>query len=267
MHSAKHRSLHGTCPARSGFSLIELLVAVGIIAVLAGILIPVVSGVRRRAAVTAQKMDFQAIAAALEAYRNDFTDYPRPPLRPNSDPTPADPGLLVAAILAPGPAVGIGADGADGLGFRAQTGAGGGKVWGPYLSPEKVTLRGPDPAQLAAGRYVVRIEDRWGTPVRYYAKNPGAASAARELVGRATAVWDSRHGGDAALSNEAMQIMLGDDNLDNQIRGDERLRHSGPFMLWSAGPDEKWGPAREEPTGKVSARTADLCDDVLNFER
>ncbi len=62
---------------RTGFTLIELLAALGIIALLAGLLIPALSMVRNTAKETKQKAQFTTIELALTAFKNDYGDYPR----------------------------------------------------------------------------------------------------------------------------------------------------------------------------------------------
>jgi prepilin-type N-terminal cleavage/methylation domain-containing protein len=61
---------------RTGFTLVELLAALGIIALLAGLLIPALSMVRNTAKETKQKAQFAAIEMALTAFKNDYGDYP-----------------------------------------------------------------------------------------------------------------------------------------------------------------------------------------------
>ena len=63
--------------AAAGFTLIELLVVIGILALLAGILLPMALkayGAGRRARTAS---DLQSISVALDAYKADFGDYPR----------------------------------------------------------------------------------------------------------------------------------------------------------------------------------------------
>lgn len=66
---ARNRSL-----LRRGFTLIELLVVVGIIAVLAGLLIPVVGVVRRMANDIKCGNNLQQIGAAIEVYKSENDD-------------------------------------------------------------------------------------------------------------------------------------------------------------------------------------------------
>lgn len=125
---------------RKGFTLIEIMVVVGLIILLAAILIPVISHARVRAEVTAQNMDFQTISAALENYRHDFGDYPRNAVLPRWNTAlgaapPTQPPTfysLATALMGPGPGITqtlvasatvsytVMGDGNDGPGFRTR---------------------------------------------------------------------------------------------------------------------------------------------------
>jgi prepilin-type N-terminal cleavage/methylation domain-containing protein len=61
---------------RRAFTLIEVLTVVTIIAVLLGILLPSVAMVRAKAKETAEKAQLNAISMALEAFKQDYGDYP-----------------------------------------------------------------------------------------------------------------------------------------------------------------------------------------------
>jgi prepilin-type N-terminal cleavage/methylation domain-containing protein len=63
-------------PKRDGFTTIELLTVIAIIAIMMGILIPVVTSARNSANVAKQKAQFAAIAMALDAFKGDYGDYP-----------------------------------------------------------------------------------------------------------------------------------------------------------------------------------------------
>ena len=59
-----------------GFTIIELMTSVAIIALLAGILIPSIYAVRSFAKNTEQRAQMNAIGLGLETFKNDYGDYP-----------------------------------------------------------------------------------------------------------------------------------------------------------------------------------------------
>ncbi len=59
-----------------GFTIIEVLTAVAIVAIMVSILIPAVSKVRKLARNVRQRSQLTAISIGLEVFRNDFGDYP-----------------------------------------------------------------------------------------------------------------------------------------------------------------------------------------------
>ncbi len=61
---------------KTGFTMVELLAVLGIIALLVGLLLPALSAVRNIAKETKQKAQFIAIELALTAFKNDYGDYP-----------------------------------------------------------------------------------------------------------------------------------------------------------------------------------------------
>jgi prepilin-type N-terminal cleavage/methylation domain-containing protein len=60
----------------SGFTLIEIMIAIAIIAILAGLLLPTINRARAKARESAAKQAMSAIAMALDKYRDDFGRYP-----------------------------------------------------------------------------------------------------------------------------------------------------------------------------------------------
>ena len=62
----------------SGFTLVELLVVIGIIVLLVGILLPVVNGVRKSAYAAASAQQINRLMSAIENYNSDYRAYPGP---------------------------------------------------------------------------------------------------------------------------------------------------------------------------------------------
>ena len=124
---------------QTAFTLIEMLVVIGIIVLLFGIALPVIFKMWHSAQITAQQNDFQTITTALEQYQQDFHDYPRHPFQQSRPvggnttyPAPTPYLSLAEALMGTGPAVtqslAVGSmspfiqvgDGNDGPGFRNQ---------------------------------------------------------------------------------------------------------------------------------------------------
>ncbi len=263
-----------------GFTLVELLVVIGIIVILMSILLPVLSNVRKKAAITAQKMDFQVIGSALEQYKSDFNVYPLNSGFALSATGQYTIGPLAAAMIGPGPAVtdasNHNGDGKDGPGFIAL----GRKVYGPYLTPDKFAI-----AWLPNGNgsiLVPFILDHWGTPIEYFpVYNPPIYTIAngtavnRTLIGSAAnggAVFDQRDSisivgsGIGSGTAQALLYKLGVTSIGaNSITPPETLASFNGYLLISAGPDGLF-------TNLANAGSSDpstyinRADDVYNFE-
>jgi prepilin-type N-terminal cleavage/methylation domain-containing protein len=175
------RSISGTGVAahHRGFTLIEILVVIGILVALIGLLIPAVFHAYKVAGKTRTAADLALIGTALEAYKQDNNgDYPRFDddntagglnMQPNRGAI-----LLCRALLGPG---GTAVDGADGLGFRPRainnngTMVYTGKVYGPYIQSDKFQLSQDtvnDPQQQTT-----MLLDHEGNPILYFPATPG----------------------------------------------------------------------------------------------
>lgn len=270
---------------RRGFTMTELLVVLIIIVALIAILLPMVNRARKSAGLSRMRSDLGTITTALQQYKNDHGDYPR--AKWDADGAPNMP-VLGAALFAPGPAIGVGADGADGPGFRLRRGAGTdntlntsddvlqGRVYGPYLKDGIFGLR------VDSSTGAVDVLDTWGNPIQYYPKRPGlfnphdnTATTADEPYRELVNLPDTSDVILKALLNQedgsanvgAMRIMLGDDDQSNFIDAGESLRGEDVgFVLVSSGPDGGF----ETPSGATTAKQIQSItesDDVYNLQR
>jgi prepilin-type N-terminal cleavage/methylation domain-containing protein len=205
---------------RVGFTLVELLVVIGILVILISILTPAVLRAMKQARKTKQISDLQAIAVALNAYKDDFSDYPRlPPPNTAAQPNnrgPSDTGdtLLAWALVAPYDA---GVDGAAGPGFRIRANA---KVSGPYMPVDRVKIK-------LFGPYF-KFVDRSASenPILYYAGRPG--------------VQGSVYAGPSAAAFYDTSYCTPDLSAAITAAG-QSSKFNGPFILWAAGEDGIYG--------------------------
>jgi len=257
---------------RRGFTLVEMLVVIGIILLLMGILLPAINRAYVQSVRSRIFADLQSIGTALEAYKQDFGDIPRVVTQAGA--TNRGDSVLCRALIAPGNEA---ADGADGPGFRIHPRVGTtpqGKVFGPYLSPEKFKY---DPTNLW-------ILDRNGKRILYFPGNksantsvPGGYIAAFPYTGSTSAVKPMYNtndidmslfdygGGNAARGLAKFQALMGCEFAGaNAGAAGPSSVFTGEYLLWSAGPDEKYGLVEDPSTPAFSATK---CDDVANFPR
>jgi prepilin-type N-terminal cleavage/methylation domain-containing protein len=287
---------------RRAFTLVELLVVIGIIVILASIGVPMGLKAYKAAQRSRIQADLNTISVGLEAFKGDFEDYPRPDSSgANSGfaclgryligPDGAGTTTLVAPTspYSPGDCLYTGSgttlvqyvcvnknvttspptadwavqsflDGHDGPGIKKPIG---GRVYGPYLQPDKFKMRG------------LAILDTEGNPILYFPASPAKPNihAANGYVGTSSSsLYNANDGeiffrqpGDTNNTNSVhiLQSMLGDTSLDGQIGPGETEATTGPYLLWSAGPDGIFGPLQ----GDISSTAIQKCDDVTNFSK
>jgi len=182
---------------RHGFTLVEMLVVVGIIVVLVSILVPALSKAYTRAMKARMQLDIQTLVAAMENYKADMRDYPHidyndallvgPP--PGGGSAASNPGAvtLCSALVGPG---GISVDGYGATGTPTGTGLQGspgftirpqGQVYGPYIEVSRFKFIA-DPTMSATSQNTVGnmesnlcLADRYNHPILYFKANVNAA--------------------------------------------------------------------------------------------
>ena len=184
-------------PTRGGFTLIEVLVVVGLLAVLASLTVPAILKAIKNGKRSRAQADMQTILTAMEAYHQDFQDYPRFTATGTGYVATAgnwdarkDRGAILLCRALIGPADDY-IDGATGLGFRTRVGidSGGNRVYQgrtySYLPPDKfhvsprlskplgvpTTVTTPPSVDASA-----KMLDVNGNPILYYPANPGPAN-------------------------------------------------------------------------------------------
>ncbi|CAN5624425.1 hypothetical protein BH09PLA1_BH09PLA1_30950 [soil metagenome] len=261
---------------RRAFTLAETIVVIGIIVLLLAALLPMVNRARLSAKRARMAMDLTTIGIGLDAYHDDFGDYPRPA---EHDYVSKQRGAeaLCRAMLAPDGADGSYADGADGFGFRTRRvdNVPQGRVYGPYLRPETFKIRrnppSPGPSNIQP-YYMVDLDDQ---PILYYVARSSkpnihlpdsfvALSATPPPSPLFNVIDNSGPYPDGLYR---MRLMLGDVSLDGAIDGDETPASTGPYLLWCAGPDGAYGPIPDpRPLTPAQRRTLrSKVDDVTNF--
>jgi len=182
---------------RGGFTLIELILVVAVVAILAAILVPTVFSILDDSAITKGKADVKAIAGALVKFRDDTGVFPTR----DADVLNGEVNLLYSGTVAPliaafSPSPGAAFDcttaaNCDTFQFPFITNAGtnaystsGKKFWrGPYLS-ENATDEFDTPyivyvrrLRLAGGVTTERSWIVFAGPNKAYETTPGSTSA------------------------------------------------------------------------------------------
>jgi prepilin-type N-terminal cleavage/methylation domain-containing protein len=265
------RNRGGTRRATGGFTLIEILVVMGIIGILVSLILPALGQAIRAGRAAATMHTISNISAGLEAFKNDWACYP--PSAPPTEGTVSDGGpytygyqLLVYYLMGPGSNT-TSSTTRKGWGtlyqgkppFGANSGGTSKVAAGPYYMAENP----PDIDTADASSTVqppwIRDAFRPGQAILYFRFEPGA-----------TPQYDvSNNPVDSACKN----------GFASQTHFELLVKPNGKwvrqdFLLISAGEDRYWGLVKPEmagssATGRMIAATATdtngLCDDLCNF--
>ena len=232
----------------AAFTLVEMLVVVGIIGVLVGIVLPVTFSVRKKAARLRTQHDIEALVTGLNEYKNQNNEYPQ---TQTITPTP---GLDGASVLC-----------------NALTGqvknSKSGRTASPLINVENFNVS-------KTGLYPT-INDENGMPYLYYpatvpapvitASTPAAGGYARSdpLNGTAKALYFYSNCNNVFRGGSSVdwQVLLGDLDASGNIGLTEAPACTGPFLIWAAGADGQYG-FDQDPTVATNHATS---DDVTNF--
>ena len=247
---------------RPGFTLVELLVVMGIIALIMGIALPVSFTVRRNAQKAKFKRDIEAIQMGLSEYKNQFGEYPQTignyfPSPPAVAGTQKDGATVLCEAL-----TGMYYDRKTSS-LKPLTDPKSGRPRSAMINVEQFNIRtniGSPP--------LVCIRDSSDLPILYFPARVPAPDITKPNLFVAANSADALYSfkdcpsflGKPSMAD--LQYLLGDGSKatpvvapNGKIDGNENPSSTGPYILWEAGTDARFG--FDPITGKT--------DDVTNF--
>jgi type II secretory pathway pseudopilin PulG len=190
---------------RRSFTLVELLITIGVITVLVAISVPALSAVRRRSEVKETKALMARLSLALEHYADEFGDYPPSRLKKLG-------------------ARGNGKNEGSECLVRCLTTQ---EKGGPFIELQDAELGNSDEDQLPSGqdptrstqktRDLLEVHDRWGNPIAY------------------THNRDYDQGASVQLQTGVSPVQAAKSDVTGSYQALTK------FQLWSAGPDGQAG--------------------------
>lgn len=232
--------------ATGGFTLVELLVVMGIIGLLVGLLMPAVTQAIVASRTAATKNTISDVSVALAAFRQDWRCYP-----PSDGSGAGVSGVKGAGALS---SYLMGPDGKGwGKGYQDKSPFGGEAKaqFGPYY---KVDQGGTGSSSSIVDGF------RPPKPILYYRYDPGRNY---EVTDNATDTQSPCVNGFYDKTQFELLVKPKDNFAQRWVRED--------YLLISAGADRYFGHVRENATtGKVeyvNAPASLQCDDVCNFLR
>ncbi len=215
---------------RSGFTLVEILVVIGIIGLILSIALPITFKARRQASKARATRDLEALRTGLEEFKNNHNEYPQ---------------------------IGFGGavDGQHTLGY-ALTGIN--NVGAPIKDPKSAR---PYPALINIENFRVsggRIQDSFLKDYLYFpARVPEPdIHVGSQYVNNTGLCMYNQANCPGTISLADMRKILGDNKTVNgRIDAGETESSTAPYLIWGAGPDGAYGL---DPINNKS-------DDVTNF--
>jgi len=259
-------------PRHRGFTLLEMLVVIFVIVALAAILIPSLNKARISAQRASAVTELHTIRSGLQMYYADFNMYPSSspadsPRIPNSGlpflgtNTYMGPEMLAQGLMgymAYGlDGAGSGSPGAAGgnpdpqFGFRVRPAAMGGKIYGPYLSPDANNYV----RQLAGSdEYFI---DPWGPRVAPVAPNGSPSPRAGALLAHKILYFRSSRSLPGTSVSTATTI-FGDSNSTTSLFNYTDCTPDLPTDLSQAKMTQQFNPGENSGLAKAQASRYDF---------
>lgn len=201
------RFLRGATP-RAGFTLIEILAVVLIIAVLAAALVPSLLGASESVGISSTRTLIGQISSEIEAYENEAGDYPPSAFPGSLDPKPSETNMGAEMLL-------IALMPADGS-YRAAT------SYEDHLGNTDGDATKTPLARFKTGD-AFELHDHWGNPIAYFHRRDYESSCDYRAYVDLEGEW-----------------------VEQSVRGVQNPKTGEPyrpdtFQLISAGPDGVFG--------------------------
>jgi len=261
-------------PARKhGFTLIELLVVIGIIGLLMSLLVPAITQVMRSMRVMRTREIINGLEMGLQAFKNDFRDYPPSNLEAKYPRTGA--AKLVYYLRGPGGS-GWGTAGAGRMPF-GQSGGPPNRAYGPYYQATDDDMQfmkvGSEYRPVA---FLDAFEPQG--PILYFKPTV-------DVKGNLLYKWEdnNRNGSDAEAKTNFAEARFFRDCVEagtlTEGNTTRTLYHREDYMLISAGEDGRFGAVgiehdgdlypteRNTPAGEKERFKEVIYDDITNWNQ
>ncbi|MCX5684074.1 MAG: type II secretion system protein [Planctomycetota bacterium] len=257
--------------AGRGFTLVELLLVMGIIVMLVGLLFPAVNAAVTAVRIAATQSTINNLSAGLEAFKQDWGMFP--PSKVGKDGWSSGMGSSSDGYAA----LSYYLVGRDGTGWGSLMvnnpvnvgpfNASASSPYGPYYKAPSAVVGIPDPVVDAF---------KPGKAVFYYRFEP-AATPAYDMTDNKGSGLLGNSADPNFMSQTAFELLI--KYLDpTDTGGTKKIWVRTDYLLISAGPDRYWGymmdtssssGVKPMPTDKASDVNSGIaiCDDVCNFKR
>jgi prepilin-type N-terminal cleavage/methylation domain-containing protein len=239
-------------PSRRGFTLIELLVVIAIIAILAAMLLPVLSKVKINAQKAKAKLEISQINTAIAKYDSDFSKYPCSIDAVNAASTASDDITFGATFKTPGGTFDV---------FSPTYATNNNEIMAVLMDIEywpatpavptinKGHVKNPQTSSYLSAKRVSDTvssgvgsdgiyRDPWGNPY-VITMDLNHDDKTTDFLYRQRIV--SQQNGQAGYDGLV--------NSKNPTGASDDFQHSGPIMIWSAGPDKMIDPTAKANLG------------------
>ena len=259
---------------RSGFTLVEILVVLGIIGLILSIALPITFKARRQAARTRAVRDLEAIRTALEEFKNSYGEYPQTSGGKITFPATAKDGATILCEALTGQFYDLTA-GPPAL--KPILDPKSGRPRSPLINIENFNIR-TSPPSLVGSPPLVCLRDTSDVPILYFPARVPPPDYRQNNLFVSTSANSLYNYNDCPFippsvtqrylpTIQDMEYLLGDGTKgslgppvvppvppNGMIDGRDIPACTGPYLLWSAGANVQFGL---NPRNK--------SDDVTNF--